>query len=247
MSILRSPISKPFAAFGQVDDTLPTDIHNAIEAFDYRLAQRISDNSRRVHSGILQSGSLHFQEQLTEEVQSYHEDLVQANHSIERELENQLSRVKQDYQTKFTELVDRHRREAEDLRARWISHHEQAESVARKKVNDMMHTSKVLALLESYESAEGLRVRTETEQLEIIAQEVRQGDEHFRKQFTGMIQRHAQQYDGLFGEMTRLMNIAKGKANLQKTAMKSKSQEKLSLSPVRMIREIEASEFSPVS
>jgi hypothetical protein len=233
-------------AHEETDDALPDDPRDAIDVMDYGTAARITEKARRAQANALQAGAQHFQDELLRDLQGQQLRATQDTQSIERHLEERLADVKQQYQTKFTQLVEVHRRQAEELRLRWIQNHERAEGVAKKKIGEMLHTSKVLALLESYDSAESLKTRTQENQSEIIAQEVSQCDDHFRKQFTVMIQRHGQQYDALFSEMTRMMGIARGSANLKKTTVKCRTQEEASLSPVKMINDIEKSRFSPV-
>ena len=231
-----------FETTEDADPDMTSDTRKAVQDLDFETAERIAENQRLSTCQKLRASSQQFMRESEEEQKQIQRQMERRARLLEEETELAVQDVKLDFQTRFTQLVLRHRGEAEDLKNRWIKIHTQAEGVARKKIDDLLHTSKVLASLQSFESAKDVRDRTNRNELEIIANEVRPGDEHFKRQFETMIQRHQQQYEALFQEMNREIDLARGDAKVRTTEMQTESQFQESLSPVKMIGKISDSD-----
>ena len=233
-----------FEGTEDADPDMTTDTRQAVASLDFETAERIVENQRLSTCQKLRTSSQQFLRESEQEQQEIKRQQERRSQILQEKTEIAVQDVKLDYQTRFTLLVERHRSEAEDLKNRWIRLHTHAEGVARKKIDDLIHTSKVLASLQSFESAKDLRDRTMQQEQDIIDNEVRAGDEHFRKHFEIMIQRHQQQYEALFQEMNREIELAKGGAMVEDTKNRTESQFEENLSPVRMIKKISGSDFS---
>lgn len=233
-----------FEATEDADPDMTTDTRQAVDSLDFETAERIVENQRLSTCQRLRASSQQFMRESEEEQKEIQRQQERRSRLLAEETELAVQDVKLDFQTRFTQLVQRHRSEAEELKNRWIRIHTHAEGVARKKIDDLIHTSKVLASLQSFESAKDVRDRTNRDELEIIANEVRPSDEHFKRQFEIMIQRHQQQYEALFQEMNREIDLARGDAQVKDTQMRAESQFEESLSPVKMIGKISNSDFT---
>ena len=233
-----------FEGTEDADPDMPTDTRAAVQSLDFETAERIVENQRLSTCQKLRTSSQQFIRESEQEQQEIQRQLERRQQILEEKTEIAVQDVKLEYQTRFTLLVERHRSEAEDLKNRWIRLHTHAEGVARKKIDDLIHTSKVLASLQSFESARDVRDRTLQQEQDIIANEVRSSDEHFRRHFEVMIQRHQQQYEALFQEMNREIELAKGGAMVEDTKMRAESQFEENLSPVKMIKKISGSGFT---
>jgi hypothetical protein len=143
-------------------------------------------------------------------------------------------------------MVQRHRAEADDLKGDWIRHHQRAEKLARHKVADMIHTSQVLASVESFAVAKRLRDDARNNENMYIGDEVHTVDQSFREQFRAMIHRHEQQYETLTDEMKKKMELAEGEGRIAEAKLRADSQYEEAHSPVKMIEDISHADFSPL-
>jgi hypothetical protein len=224
------------------DIGLRADRRRTVDSLDFEKAEVDAANAREA----LRPDVTRFHEFAEQEQSALVQHVRDYNAKMQLEIGSLVEEIRHKGQTKFTELVMRHRREANDLRIRWIKNHEQAEAVARRKISDMLHTSKVLASLESFENARDLRDRTQGGEDEIVAEEVRSGDAHFRTQFERMIRRHKQQYDTLLVEMDRAIELAKGEFKVKRAKFKGETEFEQAMSPVRTLNRIYDSEFSAI-
>jgi hypothetical protein len=149
-----------------------------------------------------------------------------------------------EYQDIFTAMVARHRQEVENLKVRWLEHHQRAEGVAHLKIDDLLHTSKVLASLESFDAARDVRDRTMTDTERIIADEVEAGDTHFRTQFEALIERHRHQYAGLLRGMNEKIALARGRGAIDLTRHGTQAKFEEAMSSVELLRQISGSSLS---
>jgi hypothetical protein len=222
------------------------DAGTVIANLDFERAELIAASQHNDHTDLLRTSSNRF----LLESERYQSDLrdegdrecARIRHEVQIEIED----IKEDYQTQFTVAVQRHRTEAEDLKALWIAHHQRAEGIARRKLDDIIHTSKVLASLESFESARKLRDDARDNEDSYIAEEVKAGDDHFRSQFRVMIQRHEQQYDALAEEMARKIELAQRNGDIREAKVKGGVQADEAHSPVKMMNDISQADFNPL-
>ena len=220
------------------DPNIGTDTKAAVENLDFETAERITYNSRLSNHNYLRDMSAKLMMDLDEEDNRIRLESMRIEEELEREAEEKAMDIKHEYQTKFTRLVTRHRREAEELKEKWIQHHNHAESVAMKKIDDLKHTSKVLASCECYEAAKDLRDRTVLNENQIILNETNPVDQHFHAQFDTMISRHQEMYDALFAEMNNKMQLVRQDAKVQNQKEGVELTYREALSPVEMMKKI---------
>lgn len=235
-----------FQTTEDADPDLTNDIRDAVAQLDFETAERIARNTELASLQRLRTSSQQFFSQSEEALRETDDKVTRERERISREAAIAIDCVKNDFQNRFTRLVIGHRREAEDLKNKWISHHSRAEAVARKKIDDLIHTSKVLASLQSFASAKDVRDRTHSQEAQIIADEVAPGDTHFREQFEKMIQRHQHQYNSLIEEMNRGIELARGEAAVQESKARRQGALETALSPVKMMERINDSNLSPL-
>ena len=225
----------------EIDTTVGTDPRDAIDNLDFETAERITNNSRLSNHKYLRDTSAQLIRDLDETDQQIRFERLRISQTIEREAQEASAMIKQEYQSKFARLVGQHRIEAENLKQRWIQHHKEAETVAMKKIDDLKHTSKVLASCECYDAAKDLRDRTQLNEDQITFNETSQVDRHFREQFETMLARHQEIYDALFREMNTKIKLVEDQVQLKKEKENIELSYRQSLSPVEMMKKISAS------
>ncbi|OHS99310.1 hypothetical protein TRFO_34284 [Tritrichomonas foetus] len=237
--------AKPEINYTEKDDADPnigTDTRAAVDNLDFETAERITMNSRLSNHNYLRDTSAKLMMDLDEEDNQVHEEKLRLENTLKERAEEDAQTIKHEYQSKFARLVTKHRREAEELKEKWIQHHNHAESVAMKKIEDLKHTSKVLASCECYEAAKDLRDRTVLNENQIIYNETNPVDQQFHSQFDTMISRHREMYDALFVEMNNKIHLARQDADVQFVKENVELTYRTALSPVEMMKKISQSE-----
>ncbi|KAK8889708.1 hypothetical protein M9Y10_034461 [Tritrichomonas musculus] len=235
---------KPEINYTETDNADPnmgTDTRAAIDNLDFETAERITNNSRLSNHNYLRDTSAKLVMDLDEEDNRLRLEGLRIAQELERQAEDAAANITHDYQSRFVRLVTQHRQEADDLKERWIQHHRHAESVATKKIDDLKHTSKVLASCECYEAAKDLRDRTQLNEEQIKLNETSPVDQHFRDQFETMIRRHQEMYNALFNEMNTKIHLVRQEARVQNEKENVDITYREALSPVDMMKKISQS------
>lgn len=237
-------VKKPEINYTEVEDADPnmsTDPRAAIDNLDFETAERITNNSRLSNHNYLRDTSAKLVMDLDEEDNKIRLESLKIAQELERQAEDAAANITHEYQSRFVRLVTQHRLEADELKEKWIQHHRHAESVALKKIDDLKHTSKVLASCECYEAAKDLRDRTQLNEEQIKLNETSPVDQHFRDQFETMIRRHQETYSALFNEMNTKIHLVRQEARVQSEKENVDLTYREALSPVDMMKKISQS------
>lgn len=238
----EEPLDINFQDAEDADPDLGEDTRNAIENMDFEGAAKISGNISLSKSNFLRSSSMQFTLERDQDINQIRELSFRKSQSIQAKSEEIVNQILTKYQKKFLELEKIHREEALTLKNRWIAHHQQAERIATKKIEDLRHTSKVLASCECYDAAINLRDTTTENEEQILNDEIRPGDYLFESQFRTMLDRHKEQYQSLHDQMESEMDIIRGDAEVEDVKVRSEAAYQEALSPVKMMQKISTSE-----
>lgn len=165
---------------------------------------------------------------------------------IESETQLQLQEILSKYQQQFVKFESEDREEINQIRKKWISAHEAAEYNAKKKIQNLLHTSKVLASCKCYGVAINVRDSVETGESNIIDQEVKQIDLTYQKQVLLIIKKQNGRYNSLYLQMKKELLEAKQKGEMRRKQADVQFQYEVSMSPIKMITKIANDESLPL-
>ena len=223
------------------DPKIGFDAKDAVEKLDYETAEKITDNAHLKSHNFIRDTSNQIMNDIEKKDIDMRISQQMETERIELQAEIKAEDIKHNYQTKFTQLVLQHRKEAEALKEKWIQDHQRAEALALKKISELKDTSKVLATCESYVAAKDLRDRATINEEQLISEETDAVDEHFRLQFESMMERHNDAYNSLYNEMMNKIHFTKQKAKLKSQKLDVETTYKEALSPVEMMNKISKS------
>lgn len=207
----------------------------AVESLNYEAAKKMSQTRQR----DLKKKSITLSENAKEKVQKeqYDFDLkfIKKREKNRQEAERAVKTITNIYQRKFVEIEAIQRTEAEKLKDEWIEQHEKQEQIAKFKLGQAIHSSKVLISSEYFDSAIEIRNEVESNELQLIEKETCPIDEIYRKRFIAMIERHRTQFDSLFNQMEQEISITREDYILRERELETTFTFNKAMSPVKAI------------
>jgi hypothetical protein len=235
-----------FSKTDTTDVEFTGDATTLVENLDFEQAERLAASKHQQETNLVRDSSARFNADCQRYQAEIREEVGRQKQRIRREVQFQIEDIKSACQTEFTEMVQRHRAEADDLKADWVRHHQRAEKIARHKIADMIHTSQVLASVDRFESARRLRDHARNNEDMYIGDEVHTVDASLREQFRAMIHRHEHQYETLADDMKKRIELAEGEGKIAEAKLRADAQYEEAHSPVKMMEDISRADFSPI-
>ena len=205
-------------------------LSEAIASLDFEEADRISKSLVSQQKEELTSAALDIQEMHEAQIRNCQLEAQRQTIKIDLEVDNKISNCVKSYRAQFEELRDKQDEEVENLKNEWEKCHEEAELIARQKVESLLYTSKVMASCKYYDEAKETRNKAQETKDTFINKETRKVDKYFRKQFEQMLKRHQVTLDGLYSKMKNDLDVIRGEGNVARTVILSQEKINLSLS-----------------
>ncbi|EAY06450.1 hypothetical protein TVAG_149360 [Trichomonas vaginalis G3] len=223
------------------EDDINIEIDHAISELNFEEAGKLqaslnNDNSEEIQRQV--DGALARNQSL---IEGYHQDAEKSIIQIELEIDTKLSKLVKDYKNRFLQMKAAQLEEIEQLRSEWISSHDRAEQLGNQKVESLLYTSKVLANCKCFDEAKTLRNNVQENTDNILKNECKEIDNHYKQHMINMIARHESMLDGLYNQLLNDIKIIEGQGKIDRSVVKSQEKIGIAMSPSKSIQNVATS------
>lgn len=223
----------------EVDPTDP--VQEAIENYNYEEAARIVQSTQSIHLENLDEDVEILLKRRESELTKKHSDDEKCIAELKEETDQIISTIVINYQKEFNKLVRMQKEQMEELKKQWAIEHSRAEEHANKKIDDLYHTSKVLASCGCYERAIGLRDKIVNAKGKIMENECHSIDKQFQEQFLALNKRHKITMEALYNKMKREIELEEIISKDTQSIIYKNERVSESMSPIKSIIDINCS------